>query len=105
MGIENTQGIDRIVMRPKACCKCVIGNDWYINDFTIEFIPDKVYPDYMDVNAWIMENIDGHALNIEDAVKRLYNHLEGGYSPKKLSVTTDVKGAKTHFDVTVTKNS
>lgn len=101
--IENTQGIDEIVMRPRACCKCVIGNDWYINAFEITFIPSKVYPDYMQVNEWIMGHIDGQALNIEDAVERVYNYLMETYSPRSLYVVDEVKGAKTHFDVIVTK--
>ena len=103
MRIENTQGIDEIIMRPRACCKCVIGEDWYINEFKITFVPDGCYPDYMDVNKWIMGNVDGKALNIEDAVKILYDHLMQEYHPKRLEISTDVKGAKTHFDVTVIK--
>lgn len=101
--IKNTQGVSLIIMRPVAYTKCEIGQDWYRNKLDIEFVPGEVYPDYMDVNSWIMENIDGKEMNIEDVVEKIYDFIRDDYSPKELCVTDEIKGCKTHFDVTVIK--
>ena len=53
MKIENKQGIDFIVMRPKAHCYCPLGADWYTNEFEISMTPDKYFPDYCDVEAFL----------------------------------------------------
>lgn len=102
-GIENTQSITEIVMKPTAITKCEIGQDWYTNRFEIYFYPLKEYPDYMIVNEWIMKNIDGKELNIEDVVDLIYRYLEETYQPRALRVRNHVEGCKTHFDVIVEK--
>lgn len=99
--IPNTQSIKKIVMKPLAFTKCEIGQDWYRNDLTITFIPDKCYPDYMQVEDWIMQNIDGQIMNIEDVVKQVRDFLQQEYSPKELQVESKVTGNKVHFDVEV----
>ena len=99
--IPNVEHVAEIIMHPTACVKCQIGQDWYKIDFTIYFDPDKSYPDYMEVQAYIMEHIDGNELNIEQAVRMLYDHMQM-YAPKSLEVTADVSQNKVHFDVTVT---
>lgn len=101
--ISNTQSIKEIVMKPTAYTKCVIGQDWYKNKLEITFIPKLYYPDYMEVNAWIMENIDGKELNIEDVVAKIYAFLMDNYSPTALQVVDNIEDCKTHFDVTVMK--
>lgn len=101
--IENRQEILTITMKPVAFTKCQIGQDWYKNELEIVFWPDRCYPDYMEVEAWIMENIDGHELNIEDVVEKVYNFLDSEYKPKSLSIVDNVKGNKVHFDVIVEK--
>lgn len=101
--IENTQHIDKIIMHPTAYTKCVIGQDWYKNEFEIEFTPGDCYPDYMDVNHFIMTEIDGTELNIEDVVNKLYAFLRTEYRPQVLIVTDHIRGCKTHFDVDVVK--
>lgn len=101
--IENTQKIKKIIMKPTAITKCEIGQDWYQNCFEIVFIPNESYPDYMQVEAWIMQNIDGKELNIEDAVNNIYRYLYDVYSPKELHVIDKVVGNKVHFDVIVEK--
>lgn len=100
--IENKEGITEIVMRPMACTKCKIGQDWYQHKFTVYFTPGKFYPDYMQVEAWIMKYIDGQELNIEEAVDLLYDFFLR-YEPKALSIEDDIKNSKTSFDVTVRK--
>lgn len=103
MKIENREKIISIEMYPTAICRCKIGRDLYTNKFKIIFAPDRVYPDYMDVDAWILNNIDGKDLNIEEAVNLLYEYLQSEYQPAALTVETSVDDAKTHFPVKVTK--
>lgn len=101
--IENKQGIDYIIMKPVAYTKCAIGQDWYKNELEIMFQPYSCYPDYTDVNEWIMNNIDGKELNIEDVVETIYNFLKETYEPTFLKVIDKIIGCKTHFDVIVEK--
>lgn len=101
--IKNTQGINNIKMKPIAFTKCAIGQDWYENKLEIDFEPDECYPDYMEVNDFIMKEIDGKELNIEDVVDMIYNMLQSNYKPKSLTVTDYIENCKTHFNVTVTK--
>lgn len=99
--LQNKENVTQIIMKPTAYTKCVIGQDWYKCSFEVIFAPDKYYPDYMEVNDFIMGNIDGKELNIEEATKLLYDHLKE-YEPKDISVTNHIVGCKTHFDVDVT---
>lgn len=101
--IKNSKGIKKIIMKPSAITLCDLGNDWYKNELEIIFIPDKSYPDYTEIEKWIMENIDGKKLNIEDVVEKIYEFLKYTYSPKYLNVVDLVKGNKVHFDVIVEK--
>lgn len=99
--IRNTQKVKCIYMHPKAECKCVLGKDWYHIDFDVIFKPSDYYPDYTEVENFIMNNIDGHALNIEDAIQILYGMLSETFEPNDLTVTAKIKNSKTHFDVEV----
>lgn len=103
MALRNSQGITRITMKPTAITKCQIGQDWYKHEFYIEFTPGDFYPDYMEEEKWIMANIDGMELNIEDAVSILYSHINKAYNPKELHITDYISGNKVHFDVIVEK--
>lgn len=101
-GLKNKENITVINMRPSAICRCRIGGDLYTNQFEVIFDPDESYPDYMEVNKWILENIDGKDLNIEEAVELLFQYLME-YEPRALEVTSVVEDVKTHFPVTVSK--
>lgn len=103
--LENTQRISKIIMMPNAFTKCAIGQDWYENHFEIEFMPDDCYPDYMQVNEFIMKEVDGREFNIEDAVKAVYEFLWVTYSPKSLKVVDHIRNCRTHFDVDVVKET
>ena len=98
--LNNKEGITKITMHPTAYTKCKIGQDWYKCCFEILFIPDTCYPDYMEVNRFIMDYIDGKELNIEEAARMIYNHLLM-YAPKQLKVINHIRDCKTHFDVDV----
>ena len=101
--IENTQGINLIIMQPDAFNICELGGDFYKNELTISFMPNNYYPDYTEVQTWIMKNIDGKVMNIEDVVDRIYNFLMETYQPHELEVSNHITGCRTHFDVTVIK--
>lgn len=101
--IENKEGIVKIIMRPTAVTKCAIGQDWYKHEFEVFFVPGACYPDYMQVEKWIMDEIDGKELNIEEAVAKLYDMLEQEYTPEQISIKDRIRGNKVHFDVIVQK--
>lgn len=101
--IKNEQNIEKITMCPTAITLCDIGGDWYKNELEIEMMPDEYYPDYMVVQKWIMDNIDGKRLNIEDVVYQIYDYIDSIYAPKYLHVKDRVMGNKVHFDVLVEK--
>ena len=90
-------------MKPVAFTKCVIGQDWYKNELEITFSPNSCYPDYMEVNSFIMNEIDGKELNIEDVVDKIVGFLSSEYDPFYLKVVDHIRGCKTHFDVDVIK--
>ena len=98
--IENKENVTKIVMKPTSFVKCRIGQDWYKCEFVVIFIPGKCYPDYMQVNEFVMQEIDGRELNIEEAARVLYDHLKK-YDPEYLQVRNHITGCKTHFDVDV----
>lgn len=100
--LQNNEKVTEIVMRPFAYTKCQIGQDWFKNDFEAVFIPGDYYPDYMEVEKYIQENIEGKELNIEQAARTLYDFLYSEYKPRRLRVTDYIRDCKTHFDVDVT---
>lgn len=99
--IPNSQGITKIVMYPTAITKCEIGQDWYQNDLEIVFIPNDYYPDYIEVQNWIMENIDGKEMNIEDVIYSIKNYLLREYNPRNVKIISHITNNKVHFRVDV----
>lgn len=98
--LPNIQEIKKITMHPQAACKCVLGGDWYTINFDIEFIPGEWYPDYMEVQDFVQQHIDGESLNIEDAVAILRDSFID-FDPCQVTVTAKIANAKTHFNVEV----
>lgn len=99
--IKNVEAVQTITLFPTAYTKCQIGQDWFLNEFEVRFIPDKYYPDYMEVDAFIQENIEGKEMNIEKAVKTLKDFLLK-YEPVRVDITDHIRKCKTHFNVDVT---
>lgn len=99
--IPNKEEVRCINMKPKACIKCGLGKDWYYCNFETAFVVNEHYPDYMEVQDFVRNEIDGKTLNIEEAAKKLLNFLRQ-YKPNAVSVTAIVTNCKTHFDVVVT---
>lgn len=100
--IPNKEKVTEIVMHPTAYTKCEIGQDWFLNRFEVHFLPNDSYPDYMEVNAFIQNNIEGKEMNIEAAAYTLYDFLKKEYAPKEVWVIDHIRDCKTHFDVDVT---
>lgn len=103
MKLNNSQKITKIVMHPFADCLCAIGQDWYHIDFDVIFIPDKHYPDYMDISRFVSTSISGKEMNIEDAVDCLGSMLYSNYEPLALTIRANIKKSTTHFPVEVEK--
>lgn len=99
--IKNNENVIEIVMRPKAYTKCQIGQDWFMNAFEVIFEPKGYYPDYMEVQKFIDENIEGHEMNIEVAAHTLCEYLKE-YDPYNVMVKDHITNCNTHFDVDVT---
>lgn len=101
--IINIQNIKSIKMHPIAFTRCEIGGDFYKNEMEVTIVPDKVYPDYTEVQEWTMNRLDGETLNIEDVVAITYAFIKETYEPKSIHIVNHVTGCRTHFDVTVEK--
>lgn len=101
--IPNKEKIQQIIMKPTCITKCKIGQDWFTNNLEITFIPNDCYPDYIEVQYWIMKNIDGQELNIEEVVQIVEDFFRINYNPTSVEVKDHVVGNKVHFDVDVIK--
>ena len=101
--VENTFGINDITIESKAKCYCPLGQDWYTNQFTVNFYPGRYIPDYCEMDNWITANINGKSMIIEEAVARLYEYLRDTYMPIELCVESYVDDAK-HSAVTIHKD-
>lgn len=118
---ENKQKISTIVFKPKSACHnlCPLGQLYcdelakdgskpilphYTNNFTIEFWPNKIIFDYIDIEKWITRNLNDETLVIEDCVAMLFDYIKKTYEPKVLRVTSEVNDAL-HGPVVVTKSS
>ena len=98
--IENKFGIRSINIEIEAKCFCPIGKDWYTNKFDIDIEPEKLIPDYCELDKWVKENINGKELLIEEAVSKLYNHIIETYYPYSCDIASYVDDA-THSNVVV----
>lgn len=97
---ENKQGITCITMEKKIHNFCTIGQDWYTNDIDISIEPDKVIPDYIEIDKSLNE-LEGKELIIEDVVASVVDILKE-YEPLSIEVYSRVEDA-THLPVTVSK--
>ena len=102
--VENTFGIKHIVIESTAKCYCPLGQDWYTNQFYVDFVPGAFIPDYCEMDNWIATNINGKSMIIEQAVAMLYEYLRDTYKPADLNVESYVDDA-THSAVTVSRGN
>ena len=117
---KNTQKITKIIFEPKTTHNfCPLGQLYcdelekngspkmlphYTNHFRITFIPGEFVCDYIDVEKWIVANINDKNLIIEDAVTVLYDYVNETYKPTYLKVETYVDDAM-HGAVQVERES
>lgn len=117
---KNTQKITKIIFEPKTTHNfCPLGQLYcdelekngspkmlphYTNHFRITFIPGEFVCDYIDVEKWIVANINDKKLIIEDAVTVLYDYVNETYRPRYLKVETYVDDAM-HGAVQVERES
>ena len=86
-------------MRKKLHNLCTIGQDWFTSELDILFIPDKVIPDYIEVDKMI-QSYEGKELVIEELVNNILTELND-YEPTYVNVTAKVNDAM-HLPVEVT---
>ncbi len=96
----NNEYILKIKMNPSAHVFCPLGQAWYTLNLNIEMLPDGVIPDYVEVQQWINENLDGKTLSIEDAICNCANYFKTEYTPKQINIDAVVNDAA-HFPVIV----
>lgn len=98
---ENVQGITEIRFEQNVQCYCPLGDDWYTNQLNITMIPNKIIPDYCDVDNFI-RGLSGTSLIIEDVIKCLFEYIMREYEPKNVRIESYVNDAK-HLPVRVIK--
>lgn len=98
--LQNTMKIDLIKYEDKLKCFCPLGNDYYHNQLTIEFVPNEVIPDYIKLHNDI-QALTNEVLTIEDAVVKVLDIVKE-YDPLFIHVYSYVYDAP-HPTVTVTK--
>lgn len=99
--VKNNYGIRNISIDAEAKCFCPLGNDWYTNQFTIDIEVAHDIPDYVVLDKWIAEHINGRSMIIEEATAAVYQHVMETYQPYSCTVRSYVDDA-THSAVTVT---
>lgn len=99
--VKNKYGIRNISIDAQAKCYCPLGRDWCTNHFTIDIEVAEDIPDYVKLDEWISENINGHSMIIEEATAAVYQHVMDEYSPYSCTVRSYVDDAA-HSSVAVT---
>lgn len=95
---DNNYNISMIKMNKRIHNLCTIGQDWFTNNVYIELIPDKVIPDYIEVDNDI-QDFEGRELVIEELVNGILEKLKQ-YNPKYIKVVSKVDDAM-HLPVEV----
>lgn len=98
---ENTMNINMITMFiDDLTVDCPIGKAPYDASYEVLFIPDRIIPDYIEVEKWVNANISLKNLTIEASLKLFKDYLIQTYNPAYVTITCKVIGAA-HFDVEV----
>lgn len=96
---ENKYNISNIKLRKLIHNLCTIGQDWFTNNLEIEIVPNKIIPDYIEVDNMIQE-FEGKELVIEEVVNGILENLKE-YEPNYIKVISKVEDAM-HLPVEVT---
>ncbi len=98
--IKNNENIRKVEMFPAIKLFCPLGEDWYTNKLHIVLGIYDDYADYMDVQKFIKEEVEGKAYTIEGTCKKLYDYFkEQGFEDIYIEAEAS-DGA--HFPVKVT---
>lgn len=95
---ENNYNISKIKMTKRIHNLCTIGQDWFTNNLEIELIPNKIIPDYIEVDEMI-QSFEGKELVIEEVVNGILSELKD-YDPLYIKVVSKVDDAM-HLPVEV----
>lgn len=98
--VGNVYGIRNVTIDVNAKCFCPLGNDWYTNQFHIDMDVANCIPDYVELDKWVDENINGQSMIIEAAVAKVREYIVKEYKPISCTVRSYVDDAK-HSDVCV----
>lgn len=95
---DNNYNITKIKMTKRIHNLCTIGQDWFTNNLEIEFIPNRIIPDYIEVDNMI-QSFEGKELVIEEVVNGILSELKD-YDPLYIKVVSKVDDAM-HLPVEV----
>ena len=98
---KNSMGISEISFEMKTRNFCPLGQDFYTNQFEVNFEPGAMIPDYCDIQERINAEVGGADLSIETAVAQVYQIVDQ-YEPLSLTVLSYADDA-VHFPVIVKK--
>ena len=101
MRFENTMNVRLITMKLRNLkIFCHIGKSWYTLNADVEFRPNKIIPDYIEVQNFLNEHIVNKELTIEVATANILDYLTTEYNPIDVTVKSNVNDA-IHFEVEV----
>lgn len=95
---KNDYNITNIKMKRKLHNLCTIGQDWFTSNLEIEFIPNEIIPDYIEIDRDI-QKYESKELIIEELVNNILQDLKQ-YKPNYIKVTSKVDDAM-HLPVEV----
>lgn len=97
---KNEQEITQIQFNKNIIMYCPIGEGHYLAKIKVEFTPDHIIMDYLDIDKFFKE-LEGQKLIIEDTVNKVFMELLK-YEPMHLKVTVTAE-SNVHLPVTVIK--
>lgn len=96
---ENKMNISSLEMHPTVKCICTIGQTLCTYEMHIHFMPNRVIPDYLEVDEFINQ-MYGKEYTMEEAAAYVADYLFAEYAPVTVDVTLTCKDAR-HFPATV----
>lgn len=96
----NRMNISIIGFRKSVRCWCPIGKSFCTYEIDASMSPDATIPDYMEVEGYVNNSINGKDLTMEDAAAMVRDYLVNEYRPKRVSVSLTCNDA-VHMPATV----
>lgn len=98
---EGKMKVNKIKYQFTVYPHCSLGNENYVGVISVEFMPDKFIPDYIDENEF-MKKYNDTRWACEELVNDYYDHLMEELSPKYVKVTLNASTSG-HFPVIIEK--